>query len=32
MLGGNKFVPIEREKWIKEAVRIFMEGVQVTGK
>ena len=32
MLGGKKFVPIEREKWIKEAVRIFMEGVQVTGK
>jgi hypothetical protein len=32
MLGGKKFMPIEREKWIKEAVRLFMEGVEVTDK
>lgn len=30
MLGGKKFLPIERDKWVRAAVSLFMEGVQVT--
>jgi len=30
MLGGNKFLPIERKDWVKETVRIFLEGVQIS--
>lgn len=32
MLGGKKFLPIKRDEWVKEAVRLFMEGVQITDK
>lgn len=32
MLGGKKFMPINRSEWVKEAVRLFMEGVQVSKK
>jgi AcrR family transcriptional regulator len=28
MLGGNKFLPIERNEWVRETVRIFLKGVQ----
>jgi len=30
MLGGKKFMPIEHRAWVKEAVRLFLEGVQVS--
>jgi AcrR family transcriptional regulator len=29
ILGGNKFVPIKPEDWVKEAVKIFLNGVQI---
>jgi len=31
ILGGNKFLPIDHKVWVKEAVRLFLEGVQVNG-
>lgn len=32
MLGGKKFTPIKRSEWVKEAVRLFMEGVRISKK
>ena len=32
MFGGNKFMPIKHDDWVKEAVRIFLEGVQLIHK
>ncbi len=32
LLGGKKFLPIEHKTWVKESVRIFLEGVQVPDK
>jgi AcrR family transcriptional regulator len=29
VLGGKKYTPIKREEWVKETVRIFLEGVRV---
>jgi AcrR family transcriptional regulator len=28
VLGGKKYTPIKREEWVKETVRIFLEGVR----
>jgi len=28
VLGGKRFTPIERETWIREVVRLFLEGVR----
>jgi AcrR family transcriptional regulator len=28
ILGGKKFLPIDHKVWVKEAVRLFLEGVQ----
>jgi AcrR family transcriptional regulator len=30
MLGGKKFTPIKRSEWVKETVRLFLEGVQIS--
>jgi hypothetical protein len=29
MLGGKNFLSIEHKVWVKEAVRLFLEGVQI---
>ncbi len=29
VLGGKKYTPIKRDEWVKEAVRIFLDGVHV---
>jgi AcrR family transcriptional regulator len=29
ILGGKKFMPIDHKVWVKEAVRLFLEGVQI---
>lgn len=28
LLGGKRFAPIRREDWVREAVRLFLEGVR----
>jgi AcrR family transcriptional regulator len=30
MMGGKKFTTIKRDEWIKETVRIFLKGIQVS--
>jgi AcrR family transcriptional regulator len=32
MLSGKKFTPINRNEWVKETVRLFLEGVQISKK
>jgi AcrR family transcriptional regulator len=29
MLGGKKFTPIKHREWVRQAVKIFLEGVQI---
>jgi AcrR family transcriptional regulator len=29
MLGGKKFTPIKNREWVRQAVKIFLEGVQI---
>jgi AcrR family transcriptional regulator len=32
ILGGQRFTPIKRSEWVKETVRLFLEGVQISTK